>query len=299
MSKDSSASTDPAPMLEAWLKTSAQFWEFAAAMAPELQGADGEPGPQRRAMESWKSTMKTMQALSAVMAEPHAMEGVLKGVNTMPDAMLKVLTPAWEGIMRLQTEMVERAGRIGQSTQAYSFDSIEQDAFKAWLEVYEKEFRQFLKAPPLGLTRVYQERINDAADKFNVFQATMAEFVSVMTLPIEKSFKVMQDHVAELVDDGKLPQSGADFYGIWVKILEGHYMTLFKSPEYGECLSRTLDAYSDFKISRQQILQDMLSTLPVPTMKDMDELYKEIYTLKKKVKELEKKSRNGDPDDED
>ena len=29
--------------------------------------------------------------------------------------------------------------------------------------------------------------------------------------------------------------------------------------------------------------------LPVPTHKEMDELYKEIYLLKKRIKELEKK----------
>ena len=30
--------------------------------------------------------------------------------------------------------------------------------------------------------------------------------------------------------------------------------------------------------------------LPVPTQKEMDELYKEIYLLKKRIKELEKRS---------
>jgi polyhydroxyalkanoate synthesis regulator phasin len=30
--------------------------------------------------------------------------------------------------------------------------------------------------------------------------------------------------------------------------------------------------------------------LPVPTQKEMDELYKEIYLLKKRIKELEKRT---------
>ena len=40
----------------------------------------------------------------------------------------------------------------------------------------------------------------------------------------------------------------------------------------------------------QEILEDMLQTLPVPKQREMDELYKEIYLLKKRIKALEKRS---------
>jgi NAD(P)-dependent dehydrogenase (short-subunit alcohol dehydrogenase family) len=42
--------------------------------------------------------------------------------------------------------------------------------YKAWLEVCEKEFRQFLRVPELGLTRSCQERSSKAVDKFNILQ---------------------------------------------------------------------------------------------------------------------------------
>ena len=37
-------------------------------------------------------------------------------------------------------------------------------------------------------------------------------------------------------------------------------------------------------------MEDMLSMFPVPKQKEMDELYREIYLLKKRIKALEKKS---------
>ena len=40
--------------------------------------------------------------------------------------------------------------------------------------------------------------------------------------------------------------------------------------------------------SQEKVIEDILGMFPVPTQKDMDELYKEIYLLKKKVKALEK-----------
>jgi polyhydroxyalkanoate synthesis regulator phasin len=42
-------------------------------------------------------------------------------------------------------------------------------------------------------------------------------------------------------------------------------------------------------MARETITQDMLKGLAVPTQKDLDELYREIYNLKKKIRKLEKR----------
>jgi hypothetical protein len=44
----------------------------------------------------------------------------------------------------------------------------------------------------------------------------------------------------------------------------------------------------DFILARNETLLDFLKLLPIPTNKEMDELYKEFHLLKKRVKELEK-----------
>jgi polyhydroxyalkanoate synthesis regulator phasin len=77
---------------------------------------------------------------------------------------------------------------------------------------------------------------------------------------------------------------------MWIKILEGHYMTLFQSPEYVNILGNTLVSMSDFTAAKNEVIEDMLNMFPIPKQKDMDELYREIYLLKKRIKALEKKS---------
>jgi hypothetical protein len=106
---------------------------------------------------------------------------------------------------------------------------------------------------------------------------------------MEKSTQVMQEKVAEMADEGQLPENPKVYYQMWIKILEGHYMTLLKSPEYTNKMDTTLGAFENFVASKNEILQDFLQTLPVPTDKDMDELYQEIYLLKKRMREHEKK----------
>ena len=67
-------------------------------------------------------------------------------------------------------------------------------------------------------------------------------------------------------------------------------MTLFKSSQFIQTLAETMKATENFMEARQAVLQDLLKSLPVPTHKDMEDLYRELYLLKKKVKEFEMKS---------
>ena len=284
-------------LFEAWMKSSADVLDSSLKMWQGVSAAgDSESGdeqPKNRALEQWETTLTTWRAAIQMMREPEAAEGLFKGINTMPEILLKMVQPAVNGMFHLQQEALKRAMRIGKSTQAYSFENLDQEAFKAWTEIYEREFRQFLSMPQLGLTRQYQERTSIALDKYNVLQATVAEFLALLLLPVEKSYKVMQEKVAEMADKGKLPDNAKDYYRMWVKTLEGHYMTLYKSPEYTEAIAKTIDAVGEFSVAKRQLLEDYIQTLPVPTHKEMDELFKEIYRLKKRVRELENQNKAG------
>lgn len=271
----------------------------AGQKVPDDSGNHDAPQPQAktRAQESLESSMKAVHAFTASMAKPDAMEAMAQGVNAFPEVLLKIMQPAWHGFFHLQQEWIKRVGRIGHATSGSGFENFDQETLKVLTEVYEKEFRQFLNIPQVGLTRVYQEHLNLATDRFTMFQSSMAEFLSLLYRPVEKSLKVMQERLAEMVDSGKVPQNAKDYYRMWIKVLEGHYMSLFKSPEYTETLRRTLDSIGEFMIARRQMLEDAIQALPVPTQKEMDELYKEMYLLKKKLKELEKRiphSENSD-----
>jgi len=284
---------DAQSLLESWLKAATEFWGPMTKMWPGVPNAFETPSAAKgdggtRMQESMASAFKVWQTLSTTMSDPEGMESFLRGVNSLPAIVSKMAQTGWKGFFRLQQQWMEKSGHWGEQTEAYKFENLDQEAFKIWNEMYEQEFRQFLNVPQLGLVRFYQERIGQTADKFNLFQTAMAEFLHLLYLPMEKSFKVMEEKLETLAQDGDLPESSRDYYQMWVKILEGHYMTLFKTPEYCGVLSKTLNAMEEFFVTRQKLLQDALQSLPVPTNEDMDELYKELYELKKKVKQLEK-----------
>jgi hypothetical protein len=295
MTDEGKAFTDTQNLLSAWIKSATEFWGSMLQASPPPNGKSADRASatadfmdKSRSRESFESVLKTWQTLSSVAGDDRAMEAFYNLGHTMPDVLMKMVRASWQSFFNFQQKFIDKAGRIGRSTQAYSFDNLDEDAFKAWTDVYDKEFRQFFYIPQLGLTRYYQEKVNRAVDKFNKFQTAFGEFLTVFYMPMEKSMRVLQDEVAKSAESGNLSEDYNTYYRLWVKILEGHYMTLYKSPEYLSLMHKTLAALEDFLVAREAITQDVLKVLAVPTQKDLDELYREIYHLKKKLRESEK-----------
>jgi len=107
-------------------------------------------------------------------------------------------------------------------------------------------------------------------------------------LPVNRSFAVMQEKLGEMAEKGALPDDSQKYYQMWIKILEGHYMKLYQSPEYSQILANTLNAISGFTSARDAVLQDMMSGLPIPSRKEIDALEREVYELKKRIRKIEK-----------
>lgn len=284
---------DDQSLLGAWIQSSADFWQqmmqsWMKTGREETGFTEAEDASRSRAQESFEAVLKTWQTLSSAANDPGAMEAVSNLGRAMPAILTRMMQAGWQSFFSLQQQWLERGGRIQDTTQAYSFQNPDQEAIRAWREIYEEEFSRFFHVPQLGLSRVYQEKANQAVDKLNRFQNAFGEFMNLFYLPMEKSFKVLQEQIADLAEKGGLPEDSNAYYRMWIKILEGHYMNLFKSQEYLDVMGRTLETLEDFVSTRDSLTQDILKWMSVPTQKEMDELYREIYQLKKKIRRLEK-----------
>jgi hypothetical protein len=154
-----------------------------------------------------------------------------------------------------------------------------------------------MNLPHLCLDGLPQERVIQATVKFNRFQAAMAEFIHLLFLPVKKSLRAMGAVWAN-GEQEKPPEDFKEYYKRWLKILEGHYMTLFQSAEYIRTLTHTLHALEDFTLAKQELQSEAMTALGLPTRREMDDLYREIYLLKKSVKGLVQKIGRTDPTQE-
>lgn len=272
-------------MFAAWMKSMNDFWG-----APDgKQAAQKEPTPAMpKAQEAMATALKSWQTLTGAMATPDSMAALFKGSGTLPAMLHTLAQNTMDSMVALQQNMIQRLDRMGKSTKAYHFEDIDETINRIWTDIYEKEFRQFFRVPQLGLMRTYQEKVNQAVDKYNLFQSILSEFLSLLGLPFTRTTKVMQEKLIEMAESDALPDDPKAYYNMWVKVLEGHFMTLFQTSEYVDTLTRTVNALADFSAARDAALEDALRLLPVATQTDLDEMARELYELKKRLKKLEK-----------
>ncbi len=273
-----------------FLQTLTDMWiNMAKAMPTGSQAAlKTQSALQNRFTQQLDTNLNLLKSFSKMMKQPESESAAANAASALPEILLKISKSGFDTALRIQNHLLEKAGKIGKRTEAYNFENLDQETFKALNEVYEKEIQQYFNIPPLGLTRFYQERFNEMLNKHNIFETTLAEFLSILFLPMEKSFKVFQEKLQQMAEEGNIPTATKENYAMWLKILEGHYMNLFKSADYTEALHRVLKHFENFMIARNETMQDYLQMLPVVTTKDIDDLYREFHILKKRVKELEK-----------
>jgi class III poly(R)-hydroxyalkanoic acid synthase PhaE subunit len=272
---------------ESWL-TIAKAWTGPFTTAERSSTPDGESEKQKQ--ESRQAGFQDWQKVFATMHTMAGMDPFLGRVAPFPEMTFKMVQNGWEGCFNLYKHWSKATKSSKESKTAGDLEGAGRKFLEMWLGLYEKEIRPILNAPQLGLTRSYQERMNRFLDKFHGYQAAIAEFMQLLNAPIERSLRDMESMMEKAAGQGKL--SGDDFrdyYNFWIKSLESDYMALLQSPEYIGTLSRTLTAVQDFNVVRDEMLVDLLQALPIPTNRDMDELYKELYQLKKMVKEVSAK----------
>ncbi len=234
------------------------------------------------------SALKNWQTMASAMSSPESMTAILKGSEAMPEMLLQLAQTSMNSVMELHQNLIQHLGRVGDSVEAYKFEDIDENIFRLSTDIYEREFQRFFQIPQLGLLRGYQEKALQTADKFNLFQSNLAEFLRMLGLPFTRSAQVMQEKLIELAERGELSDDTRTYYQMWVKVLEGHFMTLFQTPEYVETLGRTVSSLTDYAAARDASLEDIISILPVARKTDVDDLARELYEMKKRLKRLEK-----------
>ena len=280
-----------------WMTMFTQFWSpFFDTMS--RGGSPPKPAespkPQGRLDEGIQTSMKMWQAISKSMTSPSALEAFQSATRTTPDMLMGFTRTCLNSFIKFQAEMVDWFAKTGKSVTPDDFQQLDKELINRWTGIYQTEFSQYLNIPQIGLTRFYQEKALQAVDKSNMFQAAVSEFLHVLYLPIEKSFKIMQKKISDMTDKGELEEDPKVYYRQWIQVLEGCYMELFKQPEFPDALGKTIQSLNDFYRARQDVVNDVLRSFSVPTQDDLDELYKEIHKLKKRLRNNKRGANNGE-----
>ncbi|PIE71670.1 MAG: hypothetical protein CSA22_02270 [Deltaproteobacteria bacterium] len=280
-------------IMDNWMQMSTSFWDSINSLCPDAEKrADAQAEFQRTVHDRVKKfideTLKSMQPLMGNLT-PEITQAFLNEQESA-DGFIRMMKAGWNSCSDFQKQMLASAGSIGDVFGGGS-GAFDAEVFRSLSKIYEKEIQKFLVVPPVGLARMYQEKVSQTFDKFNMFQVTFLEFLYLLYMPIEKTSKMMQDGLVKMAEDGELPDQYKDYYQMWVKKLEQNYMNLFQSVEYTRTLVKTLESLGDYMAARKEITQDLMKMSGITVERDMDELNRDLYELKKMVKSQQKEIR--------
>jgi hypothetical protein len=288
MTQELSRTTGAEPLLAAWIKWTMDFWETMAQMGPGLGGtaeAIGVGCPEATApCEAWLSFLNLWQAFFSLLTEPGTVVAVFQGIRAPSEIVLKMAQAGWKGYFYLHRQWLESWEDNGTLAND-DFEDLDQDISNICGDLFENDFRRLLNMPHLRLTGLTQECLHHATEKFNQFQSVMGDFIYMLYLPVKKSLRAMRG-VGGAGRQEKPPEDFKEYYRGWLKILEGHYMTLFQSAEYIQTLVHTLNALQDFTMAKDALMTEVMEALALPSRRDLDALYREMYVLKKGMKEM-------------
>jgi polyhydroxyalkanoate synthase subunit PhaE len=302
MAQENSGQMRSEPLLAAWIKWTMDFWETMAQMGPGPAGSGRSGGQGSRetagSADPWLASLNLWQAFFSLLTEPGTVAAVFQDIQAPSKIILKMAQAGWGGYFYLHQQWLEGWQGGGSPAGEDAYETLDQDIFKTCNEIFEQDFHRLLTLPHLSPTGLPQEGSIRATVAFNQFQAAMAEFIYLLYLPVKKSLRAMRGGGGAARQENP-PEDFKDYYREWLKIMEGHYMTLFQSGEYARTLTHTLHALEDFTTAKQELLSEAMAALGLPTRREMDDLYREIYLLKKSMKVLGRRIGPTEPSQEE
>lgn len=274
-----------------------EFWANAAKiLSGTSPGGKGIPETYQEFCDFWLKNYNELLRgfFTFPLFEP--LRGLLGSAAELPqmyaDGLSKFFRPWMEAMQGLPEKSAEA---LKKGPQGYA------DVYRWWLQAYEQTWGRVLRIPPLGLARETMERVQKGNESLIEHYAAMTDYSSALYRVGTEAMQKVATKLGEMYNKGQAPKTYKEFYTLWWTTNEEAVHELFKSPEFSRLLSRVVDATMRLRKRYDDIMEEYLKALPVPTRSEMNDLYKTLYLLKKEVRkntkqvrELEEKLRTAE-----
>ncbi len=126
--------------------------------------------------------------------------------------------------------------------------------------------------------------ISDMMMNYNV-KNTQMQFMTYQT-----GLKAMEDFSETLyatIQEGKDMSNFTDIYSAWLNTNDKHFVKLYETEDYSKMMSEVSGMQLTLKKKIEASMEKSMEHLPLINRTEMDELYKTIYELKKRINMLE------------
>lgn len=205
-----------------------------------------------------------------------------------------------QAVKLLQTYSISATGFAGPWTEAMrknmklmpqlaegrpeSFMHIFHNMFSALDDTFGKVFH----VPAVGKDREKITLLLRAFDDLAVNMAKNIEYQHVLYATGMTAMERVIETIAHKIKSGEEVKSFDEFFDLWIDLNEKTYLELFQTEEFSQLQGEFMESTLTVRRHFFKLMELYLYDFPIALRSEMDDLYKTIYDLKKKLKSLEK-----------
>lgn len=145
---------------------------------------------------------------------------------------------------------------------------------------------QSLSSPCFGSNRETQEKIQESIKLWIVYQNNFFEYQKNIAKLNKKSLDLLQIEILSMHKREENISSMKQMYDLWVEISEKVYGKYVLTNKYADLNSRLINSLMAYKKKNNEIKEEVMSSLNLPTNKSLSIIERRQYELRKKNKEL-------------
>lgn len=214
---------------------------------------------------------------------PESSREYMNKMSGMAKDSMKSMTDASMNNYNQAREMMNKFGQNG----AQGFGNFN-NVYTNWYNQMNEAAAPFTKMMTPNQYTTFIQEWNDINNRIAEFNTKNAELQYMIYNQGAKVMDKLAENVAKKVTDGVEVTSILDLYQEWMNISDKVYVSLFESNDYSKLMAEVgamqMKLRKDINLQTEKMFKD----IPVATRSEMDDVYKTIYDLKKKVRQLEK-----------
>ncbi len=117
------------------------------------------------------------------------------------------------------------------------------------------------------------------------FNTRLAEYYKQLSDTWIEAQKQVNKKIPEIPQDKEQLEASKR---VWIDIFENDFTQLFDSPKFGENFGKLISSELELSKHWNNMLAVLLEAANVPTKNDIDDIYKEIHSMRKRISDLEK-----------
>lgn len=167
-----------------------------------------------------------------------------------------------------------------------------QQFFDLWQKTYDETYGRVFNIPSIGPMREKQEKlIKTFYSAINLYTVSLKFDINFQSTFFEAMQRTHQRIIEKMKEEDNVnPDKYKDFYEVWIGTCSEVFNEILKSERFISDMGKLTSAFTEFQKDNRQIVEEnYLKFTNIPTKTEIDDVYRELYYLKNKMKELNKK----------